>query len=245
MKKTVNEVARVANVSVRTLHYYDEIGLLRPSALTDSGYRLYNDQALERLQQILFFRELDFPLDVIKRILENPSFNRREALEKHRNLLLLKRKRLDALIGLVDDTLKGEKNMSFKEFDTTEIENAQKQYAEEVKERWGDTDAYTESTKMAGNYNREDWACITAEGDAIFKAFSEHLGEDPASSAVQKLVGDWQKHITKYYYTCTKEILAGLGQMYTADERFTKNMDKYGAGTAKLMSEAIRVYCAE
>ncbi|SDM94485.1 MerR family transcriptional regulator [Acetanaerobacterium elongatum] len=245
MNKTVNEVARVANVSVRTLHYYDEIGLLRPSALTDSGYRLYDEQALERLQQILFFRELDFPLCDIKRILENPSFNRREALEKHRSLLMLKRKRLDALIGLVDDSLKGEKTMSFKEFDTTEIENAQKQYAEEVKERWGSTDAYTESTKRTGNYNKEDWARITAEGDAIFKAFSQHLGEDSASPAVQKLVGDWQNHITKYYYSCTKEILAGLGEMYTADERFTKNMDKYGAGTAKLMSEAIRVYCAE
>lgn len=244
MNKTVNEVARFANVSVRTLHYYDEIGLLRPSALTDSGYRLYDEQALERLQQILFFRELDFPLDEIKRILENPSFNRRRALENHRSLLLLKRKRLDALIGLVDDNLKGEKNMSFQEFDRTEIENTQKQYAEEARERWGGTEAYTESTKRTSNYKKEDWARITAESEAIFNAFAQHLGESPASPAVQQLVGDWQSHITTNYYRCTKEILAGLGQMYTADERFTKNIDKHGEGTALLMTEAIRVYCA-
>ncbi len=243
MNKTVNEVARLANVSVRTLHYYDQIGLLRPSALTDAGYRLYDDAALARLQQILFFRELDFPLTEIGRILENPSFNRRRALENHRSLLTLRRKRLDALIRLVDDTLKGDEPMSFKEFDMTEIEEAQKKYAKEAQERWGGTDAYAQSKARAAGYGKEEWARITAESNAIYQGFAQSVGTSPASPEVQQLVADWQGLITRYFYDCSNEILQGLGEMYIADERFTKNLDKYGEGTAQQMSDAIRVYC--
>lgn len=243
MNRTVHEVEKLAGVSVRTLHYYDEIGLLRPSKITDAGYRLYDDTALARLQQILFFRELDFPLAKIREILDNPAFDQQRALRSHKELLLLKKQRLERLITLVDSTLKGESDMSFKEFDMSEIEKAQKQYAEEAKQRWGTTDAYTESTKRTSSYNKEDWARISEEGDKIFKALAAHMGEDPSSPAVQKLVADWQDYISRNFYACTREILAGLGEMYVCDERFQKNIDKHGKGLAQFLSDAIKVYC--
>ena len=149
---TVGETARLTGVSVRTLHYYDEIGLLRPSGTSEGGYRLYDEACLARLQQILFFRELEFPLDEIRRILESPSFNSRRAMERHRELLAMKRERLERLIGLVDHILKGDITMDFKPFDASEIRRAQEQYAEEAKARWGDSAAYAQSAKKTGAY---------------------------------------------------------------------------------------------
>jgi DNA-binding transcriptional MerR regulator len=243
MKKTVHEVAKLTGISVRTLHYYDEIGLLLPSETTEAGYRLYDDTALERLQQILFFRELEFPLKNIAQIMGSPSFDQRKAMENHRNLLLLKRQRLDGLLHLVDDILKGEQEMSFKEFDRTEIENTQKKYAKEAEERWGGTDAYAESATKTKAYTKEDWARIQSEAQKIHEAFAASMEKAPRDPAVQKLVKDWQDHITQNYYTCTNEILAGLGEMYVADERFTKNINQYGKGLALFMSIAIQEYC--
>ena len=243
MKKTVCEVAKLTGISVRTLHYYDEIGLLPPSEMTDAGYRLYDDAALEQLQQILFFRELDFPLKDIANIMSSPSFDKRKALKNHRELLLLKRNRLDSLLRLVDGTLRGEHEMSFREFDTTEIEKIQKQYSKEAAQRWGGTDAYAESAAKSKEYNKEDWARIQSEAQVIYRAFVESMSKEPYDPSVQKLVTDWQNHITKNYYTCTNEILAGLGEMYTADQRFTKNIDQYGNGLALFMSKAIKEYC--
>lgn len=243
MNQTVHEVAAVAGVSVRTLHYYDQIGLLHPSHTTEAGYRLYDDAALARLQQILFFRELDFPLSEIREILDNPSFDRHRAMCSHKELLLLKRERLERLIALVDNTLKGEKTMSFQEFDMTEIEQAQKQYADEAKQRWGATDAYKQSAKRTSSYNKDDWARINAEAEEIYDGFVAQMGNDPASLAVQQLVADWQAHISKNFYDCPKEMLAGLGEMYIADERFTKNIDKRAQGLAQFMSDAFAAYC--
>ncbi len=243
MKGTVHEVAKLSGVSVRTLHYYDEIGLLRPSKITDAGYRLYDDTALARLQQILFFRELDFPLCKIREILDNPAFDQQGALHSHKKLLLLKKQRLERLITLVDNTLKGEPEMSFKAFDMSEIEQAQKQYSDEAKQRWGDTDAYTQSTKRTASYTKEDWARIQSETDAIYEGFAEQMNGDPASPAVQQLVADWQAHISRNFYDCTPEILKGLGEMYVNDERFTKTIDEHAQGLAQFISDAIKVYC--
>lgn len=243
MNLAVHEAAKLAGVSVRTLHYYDQIGLLRPSNTTEAGYRLYDDAALARLQQILFFRELDFPLSEIREILDNPSFDRHRAMHSHKELLLLKRERLERLIALVDTTLKGEKHMSFKEFDMTEIEQAQKQYADEAKQRWGSTDAYKQSAKRTSSYNKDDWARINAEAEKIYDGFVAQMGNDPSSPAVQQLVADWQAHISKHFYDCPKEMLAGLGEMYIADERFTKNIDKRAPGLAQFMCDAFAAYC--
>jgi len=239
----INEAANLTGVTVRTLHYYDEIGLLKPSEITDAGYRLYDDAALAVLQQILFFRELDFPLGEIREIISSPAFDRTKALENHRELLSKKRERLDNLINLVDNIIRGEDSMSFKEFDLTEIEKTKKEFADEVRERWGNTASYIESERKAKDYGAVQWQQIFDEGGRILKAFAVNTDKAPESEEVQKLVGQWQAFITEKYYKCTNEILACLGQMYVGDERFTKNIDQYGAGTAKFLARAIEIYC--
>lgn len=243
MKKTVKEVSDLSGISVRTLHYYDQIDLLKPSEITESGYRLYDKEDLDRLQQILFLKELDFRLMDIKNIIDNPDYSKSQALEKHRELLILKKQRLDRLIKLIEKTLKGECEVSFSEFDMSEITQAQKEYKEETEKLYGGSDSYKESKRRTDSYNEKDWEKITTEAREIYRSFANHIGEDPSSPEVQQLVLQWQQHITKYYYECTKEILAGLGQMYVGDERFMKNIDKYGEGTALLMSSAIEFYC--
>ena len=157
MKKTISEIAKLSGVSVRTLHYYDEIGLLAPSLVVpETGYRYYDEDSLARLQQILFYRELDFPLKEIGEIMAASDYNKDEALKRQRELLKLKRDRLDKLIGLLDANLKGENEMSFNEFDNTEIEAAKAKYAEEVKARWGGTDAYAQNQKKTAGYSDDE-----------------------------------------------------------------------------------------
>ena len=238
MRESISEMAKRTGVSVRTLHYYDEIGLLKPSEIAaDTGYRYYHDEALERLQQILFFRELNFSLKEIQNIMSASDYNKEMAMQKQRELLCLEKKRLEGMIQLLDARLKGEHKMSFKEFDNSEIERMKEQYADEVKERWGNTKAYEESVQKAANGS-------DAEGmKQLLKEFSKHLNEDPGSEEVQELVYKWQQFITKNYYECTNEILSGLGQMYVADERFLEFMDQYGKGTAQLVCDGIRIYC--
>jgi len=239
---TVHEVAKLAGISVRTLHYYDEIGLLRPDGASDAGYRLYGDNSMERLQQILFFRELGFPLGEISAILNAPNYNKLQALKNHKRLLMLKRERLDGLIALVDHALKGEDSMSIKEFDMKKIDQAREQYAEEAKARWGSTDAYKESEKRTSKYTKEDWARMSAKSEAILKGFAELRNTDPTSDAAQSLVRQWKEYLCESFYDCTDEILSGLGEMYVDDVRFTKNLDAYGEGTALFMRDAIRAY---
>lgn len=242
--KTVQQVAALCGITVRTLHYYDQIGLLRPAKTTDAGYRLYGDSELARLQQILFFRELDFPLKEIASILDSPSFDHNEALMQHREVLSLKRERLDGLIHLVDQLLKGEQTMSFQEFDTTKIEQAQQKYAQEAAERWGNTAAYQQSSKRTSGYSKEDWARISGETEQIYRGLAAQMDKPVSDPAVQQLVKEWQDLISRNFYDCTDEILAGLGEMYTADERFAKNINQYGDGLAQFLSDAIRCYCA-
>lgn len=241
----IKEVAELSGVTVRTLHYYDEIGLLKPIEVTKAGYRLYDDTALEMLQQILFFRELDFSLNQILEITSNPNYDKTEALAKHKELLLQKRNRLDNLIGLVDTNLKGENDMSFKQFDTSAIENSKKKYAAEVRERWGATGAFAESEKKTSAYSSAEWQKVSAESDTILREFAENRTIAPNCAVAHALVWKWQEHITNSFYTCTKEILSGLGQMYIADARFAENIDKHAEGTAAFMSAAIAAYCGE
>ncbi len=239
----IREVAKLTGITVRTLHYYDEIGLLKPSGITKSGYRLYDKEALLKLQQILFFKELKFSLAEIKNIITNPQFDKKKALENQKKLLIKKRKRIDDLINLVDNRIKGEESMSFKEFDMTEIENAKKKYAKEVKERFGNSDAYKESEKKCNGYSKNQWKEIDKECKDIFKAFASNMDKRVDSEEVQDLVKRWQKLITLRFYNCTNEILKGLGIMYVKDERFKENIDKNGEGTAEFISKAIEVYC--
>ena len=241
----ISEVAKLSGVTVRTLHYYDEIGLLKPSKTTEAGYRMYSIEDLEKLQQILFFRELDFPLNEIKEIMINPKYDKNEALNKHKEFLIEKRKRIDGLVTLIDKTIKGDNNMSFKEFDNSKIEENKRKYAEEVKNRWGNTDAYKEYEKKTSSYDGNSWNTINEEMAEILKEFADNRDKDVNSDIVQSLVEKWRGYITSNFYNCTKEILSCLGLMYIGDERFKENIDKYGEGTAEFMAKAIEIYCAK
>lgn len=235
--KTVKEVSRITGVSVRTLHHYDAIGLLRPTQVTESGYRLYDDTALQRLQTILFFRELEFPLQEIKDILDTPNFDPREALADQIHLLELQKQHLENLIAHARKIHKtGVIDLNFKAFDKHEMDA----YAAEAKAKWGKTEAYQEYEKKSSGKDAQ-------YGDALMAIFAEigavrHL--DPASEEVQALVSKIQNHITAHFYNCTKPILAGLGQMYVSDQRFRENIDRAGGeGCAEFAAKAIEIYC--
>ena len=239
--KTVKEVSKLTGVSVRTLHHYDAIGLLKPSRITDAGYRLYDDAALARLQSILLFRQLQFPLKEIRQILDAPQFDPKDALNAQIELLELQRKHLDELISYAREIQKsGGITMDFTKFDTTEMDT----YAEEVKSRWGKTDAYREYQEKAQGKTKNK---MQSAGDALMAVFAEIgalRGADPASEQVQAMVAKLQQFITDNYYTCTKQILAGLGQMYMADDRFRENIDRAGGvGTAEFVCKAIEIFC--
>lgn len=243
----VRDVARITGVTVRTLHYYDEIGLLPPSRVTPAGYREYDEKALAALQEILFFRELHFSLADIRRIMADPRYDRAEALRRHRALLQQERSRLDGLIALVDRTLensqKGDAEMDFAPFDKTEIEKTKQQYADEAKERWGDTDAWRESSRREAGRTDAQRRQLGEESDALMRAFAEKRTLPPDGPEAHALVQRWQAYITENFYPCTPQILAGLGQMYTGDERFRRSIDRFGEGTAAFMSAAIEAYC--
>jgi len=245
MKLKINEVAKLTGVTVRTLHHYDDIGLLHPSEVTEAGYRLYDEKALMTMQQILFFRELDFSLNQIKEIINNPAFDATSALNNHKALLIKKRERIDKLIELVEKTVKGSMDMSFKEFDMAEIEAMKEKYASEVKEKWGTTSAYIESEKRTRHYDKAKWQEIQNTNNAIFGEFAANMNNRPESPEVQRIVKRWQDFLSDNFYDCSKEMLKGLGQMYIADPRFTKNIDKQGEGLALFISEAIDFYCTE
>lgn len=238
---TVHEVSELTGVSIRTLHYYDEIGLLHPSVTTEAGYRLYDDTCLERLQDILLFRELEFPLKEIAKILRNPDFNRRQALEDQIQLLMLKREHLDQLIIFANKVKeKGGTNMSFEAFDTSKIEA----YKKSAKERWGATDAYKEFEAKDAGYTDTDRKKMGEAMMELFKEFGSLMDKDPADSAVQAQVKKLQDFITKHYYTCTNQILGGLGQMYAAGGEMTENIDAAGGkGCAEFTAKAIEIYC--
>ncbi len=186
----INEVAKLSGVTVRTLHYYDEINLLKPSKTANSGYRIYDEKDLEKLQQILFFRELEFSLTEIKQIMSVENYDKTKALKNHKKLLKQKRDRLNKLIDLCEHTLKGKNDMSFKQFDMSEIENAKKQYAKEVEEKWGQTTAYAQSKAKTDKYTKAEWQNISEAMAEIFEQFAElkNSGAAPESEKAQALV---------------------------------------------------------
>lgn len=239
--KTVKEVSRISGVSVRTLHHYDAIGLLKPTRVTEAGYRLYDDTALRRLQTILLFRQLQFPLKEIREILDSPGFDPMEALTQQIHLLELQRKHLDNLISharKIQTT--GVFSMDFSTFDTTELD----QYTAEAKARWGKTKAWQEYEQKAAGQTVEQ---KQSTGDAlmdIFARFGKIRHLSPESQEAQELVASLQDFITRHYYTCTKPILQGLGQLYIAGDSMTENIDKAGGeGTARFAHDAIEIFC--
>jgi DNA-binding transcriptional MerR regulator len=237
--KTVKEVAALSGVSVRTLHYYDSIGLLEPESTTRAGYRLYGEKQLARLQQIMFLRELDFSISDISGILASGG-SARDMLEKQRELLLKKRDRLDGLVGLIENLIEGEDIMGFEKFDMTEIETSKELYRKEAAERWGGTEAFRQSEEKTAAYTKEDWQAVSAEMQSVLGGFVGIMDKGPSSPEARAAVEKLQAHITTRYYDCTNEILAGLGEMYVKDERFKNNIDKNAEGLASFINEAIR-----
>ena len=245
MKMHISEFAKLTGVSVRTLHFYDEIGLLKPSTVdAQNGYRFYDEYSLMRMQEILFYRELDFPLKEIRMILSSPDYDKQNALEKQKHLLTLKKERIDRLISALDGAMKGEiVNMDI--FDNSEFDAKRDKYAKEVKEKWGDTAAYKESVQKTADNSADKWKQINSAMDERIAEFADckRKGFAPDSKDALAFVKKWQDFITENYYTCTKEILAGLGEMYVADDRFLKDIDRHGDGTAQFMSDSIKAYC--
>lgn len=240
---SVHEVAKLTGITVRTLHYYDKIDLLKPAKVTEAGYRMYDDTVLCRLQNILLFRELEFPLKEIKAILDSPDFDSSEVIARQIKLLELRYKHIGELIFFAREIQKkGITAMDFGVFDKSEIEK----YEMEIKEKWGDTKAYQEykqrdTVQKGYGYNR-----IANELMIIFSELGKLKHLAPDADEVQKKIAALQKFITDNYYVCTNEILSGLGEMYVCDERFKNNIDKAGgSGTADFVKRAIATYCGE
>lgn len=235
---TVHEAAALAGVSVRTLQYYDKIGLLPPATYSPVGYRLYDGEVLERLQQILLFRELEFPLKEIRAIVESPAFDRDRALEQQIDLLTLKKKRLERLISLARELReKGGTNMDFSAFDSSKLE----EYAAQAKAAWGETPEYRESRRRSAKRTPREEQALGEEMMAIFAAIGERRADGPDDPQIQALVEKLQGFITEHYYPCTDEMLSVLGEMYASGGEFTANIDRAGGpGTAELTAQAIR-----
>ena len=182
---TVNEVSKLSGISVRTLHYYDQIGLLHPDQVSEAGYRLYGQASLERLQQILLFRQLEFPLKEIKDIIDSPDFNKEEALDQQIQMLRLQQEHLSGLINLALEIKKnGVNKMDFKPFDTSKLD----EYAKEAKERWGDSAAYQESARKTKNYTKEDWNMANEQITSVFAEFGKLKELPPESPDAQMAV---------------------------------------------------------
>lgn len=235
---TVHEVSKISGVSIRALHHYDRIGLLTATEVTQAGYRLYDEAALERLQHILLFKALEFSLKDIKVILDSPDFDRSKALEQQIHLLELRKEHLQNLIDLARGIKAiGVKHMSFEAFDTRKID----EYAAQAKASWGTTDAYKEYEQRAAGRTKEAQQKLNVEMMNIFAEFGKIKELSPESEEAIALAKKLQDHITEHYYTCTDKILLGLGAMYSGGGDFTTNIDKVGGeGTAVFACEAIK-----
>lgn len=241
---TVKAVGDLAGVSIRTLHHYDRIGLLRPASVSPAGYRLYTREDLERLQQVLFFRELGFSLQEIREIVNSPGFDRRQALLSHKRLLLDQKKRLEKLIQSVEQSIeameRGETmndSEMFEGFDRKQLE----EWRDEARQKWG-AENVDESWQRASKYSKADWARIQTEGQEYTTKIAALMDRDPADPEVQQQIGRHFKLINDYFYTCTPEVFRGLGEGYVQDSRFTAFYDNVKPGLAEFMRRAMAVY---
>ena len=242
---TVHEAAEISGISIRTLQYYDKIGLLSPSAVTDAGYRLYDDTTLDKLRQIMLFRELEFPLKEIISIMNDPHYDAKKALEQQLEMLRLRREHIDDLIRFAEKIQRTgvdhimTKN-DFSVFDKSKLDD----YTRRAKEQWGDTAEYKEYEGKNQARSDKDNSDLIRMTMAYFEKFGELKDRDPADKEVQDLVRELQKFFCENYYNCTDEILLGLGKMYAGGGEFTENIDKAGGtGTAEFVHRAIEIYC--
>jgi DNA-binding transcriptional MerR regulator len=243
MAYSIKKIADLAGVTTRTLRYYDEIGLLKPAGNGDNGYRLYDQGNLLQLQQILFFRELDVPLDDIQLIMSQPDFNLMEALENHRTALKKRASRLEILIGTVNhtiDTIKGESKMKeqelFEGFDESK-------YEEEARQRWGHTPQYAESQRKWASYSKEQKQAIKEEGGQFaIRMVTTNPNAKPDDPDVQAAIGEYLAYFNKYFYSCDAEFLRNLSDMWVQDERFAINYERIREGGAKFLRDAVYIF---
>ncbi len=243
---TIKKLAEFAGVSVRTLHYYDEIGLLKPEYRRSNGYRYYGDKAITRLQQIMFFRELGFGLEEIKKIMSRPDFNVLEALEGHRALLTKQTERLSELLKTVDLTIKkmkGEAEMSIKEYYQGFSDEQIEKYRQEVRERWGE-DALKDSEARVMKMGKEKFAAIQVEGGVVFKTIADNMDKGYDSPFIQGQVAKWRKWLENFSHYSDAAVL-GLGKAYSQDKRFAKFFRKIHKDLPEFLTKAIEYYCEE
>ncbi len=244
MVYTISEIADLAGVTTRTIRYYDEVGLLPPTKTGSNGYRYYDRESLLRLQQILFFRELDVPLKEIETIMSRPDFDLLNTLENHRSVLQARVSRLEALIDTIDQTIaseNGEGTMSDKEifegFDESQYEN-------EVRERWGDSPKYAESQAKWSNYSEAQKEAIKAEGGRLtVRMVSKESNTSPDDPDVQAAIGEYHAYLNKYFYTCDIGFLRGLADNWVQDPRFAINYERIREGGAAFVREAVHIFC--
>lgn len=243
MGVTVSKLARAARVSIRTLHHYDQIGLLVPSERSEAGYRLYGDAELVRLQQILFYRALGLELAEIRRILKDPKAQVREVLARQRDVLAEQRRRLDAMIAAIESTIDNLNAGATMKPETMFDAFNHETYANEAQQRWGETPAWKESARRTARYTPQDWARLKQEGHEIYVRLAGLLaqGRPPDDPEVQAAIEAHRAHIERWFYPCSRELHASLGQGYVDDARFTANIDRYGAGLSAFMAEATRI----
>jgi DNA-binding transcriptional MerR regulator len=241
---SVKQLASLAGVSSRTLHYYAEIGLLRPTRIAANGYRQYDRRAALRLQQIRFYRELGLGLDPIRQILDQPGFDTMQAPQAHRQALLVEADRLRMLLATLDKTilhLKAETMMSNQELSAGFTPEQEQAYEDEARRRWGD-EKVTESSRRWKAYSEAERQSILNEGGAIYLELNKHIAGDPASAEVQALVARWHQHL-RYFYEPTPEILRGLGGAYAADPAFAEFFARFDPALPAFLHQAIDIYC--
>jgi len=232
----IGRLAALAKISVRALHHYDEIGLVKPSARTRAGYRVYAQRDLERLQHVLFLRELGLGLEPIARVLDDPKFDRSEALRAHRRELVARAERTKTMIALVDRAL-----FSIEEGEPMQPKEMFSAFEEEAKARWGRTDAWRESARRAKTYGKDEWARIAAEAAEISAELAKlaRAGVAATDARAMDLAERHREHIDRWFYACSREMHAGLGEMYVADDRFAQNYEKVAKGLARYIRDAI------
>ncbi|CAN7642792.1 MerR family transcriptional regulator [Paenibacillus sp. LjRoot153] len=249
MEYTVQHLGKLARISTRTLRYYDEIELLKPARINSSGYRIYGQNEVDRLQQILFYREMGIPLEQIKDIMSSPTYDGTRALMDHREQLLDKRRQLDILIANVENTIaskEGRLTMSNKEkfegFKQKLIDDNEKKYGKEIREKYGD-DKVNKSNQKLQNMTQEQHEEVTRLAEEVTETLAEafKLG-DPASELAQKAAALHKQWLMSYWSEYSKEAHAGLAQMYVDDERFKAYYDVKQPGTAEFLRDAIHIY---
>lgn len=244
MSYSIGQVAALAGVTVRTLHHYDEIGLLAPSGRSGAGYRRYDEPDLARLQQIMFYRELGFALDEITVMLEDPQADPAEHLRRQHELLTVRLGRVRQMVEAVEKAMEADKmGISLTPEERFEVfgEHDPTRYAEETEQRWGDSDAYKQSARRTKSYTKADWLTIKAEADAITESLAGALtrGDAAGSTAAMDLVERHRQHITHWFYDCSYQMHRGLAEMYVADPRFTATYDSITPGLAAYVHDAI------